>query len=217
IATAGVANSLAQTVLKLTTPGVPDIYQGTEWWDFSLVDPDNRRPVDFVARQQAMGGNASIAELLGHWRDGRLKQQIIRRLLDLRTRRASLFAHGDYQPLLTGSASHGGAPTPVLAFQRSAGSARIIVLVLRHPGAALLDAAEPRVNPQWLGRLGGGFDPIAGATAGHYRDVLGGTQARVDSIVPAQWLRELPVAVLESVDQGRARTAGVARNAGQSR
>src|SRR5207237_5177138 len=73
---AGAVNGLAQTLVKLTSPGVPDIYQGTEFWDFSLVDPDNRRPVDFAARIDAISCQASVAELASRWRDGRIQQAV---------------------------------------------------------------------------------------------------------------------------------------------
>jgi (1->4)-alpha-D-glucan 1-alpha-D-glucosylmutase len=69
IATAGALNSLAQTLLRLTVPGVPDLYQGTEFWDFSLVDPDNRRPVDYAARERALSESADVNELLNHWQE----------------------------------------------------------------------------------------------------------------------------------------------------
>jgi maltooligosyltrehalose synthase len=99
IAPAGIRNSLAQTVLRLTVPGVPDLYQGAEFWDFSLVDPDNRRPVDFGARANALAEGADLAMLLGEWRDGRIKQALIARLLGFRRRHAALFAEGSYEPL----------------------------------------------------------------------------------------------------------------------
>lgn len=198
IAAAGAANSLVQTALKLTTPGVPDIYQGTEFWDFSLVDPDNRRPVDFAARQQALSADAPIDEMLGDWRNGHVKQRVIQRLLDLRKRRSELFARGDYRPLQPGGT--GQDPAPLLAFQRSAGTARIVVLALRHPGSHLLDAASPHVNGHWLAQVAASDPQLDGVPAGRYRDVIGGTEATVDGIVPAQWLRDLPVVVLESVD-----------------
>ncbi len=84
IAPAGALNGLAQTLLHLTVPGVPDIYQGDEFWDFSLVDPDNRRPVDFAARQRALQAPPDIGELLFNWRDGRIKQAVIAQVLGLR-------------------------------------------------------------------------------------------------------------------------------------
>ena len=99
IAPAGAVNSLAQALLKLTSPGVPDFFQGTEFWDFSLVDPDNRRPVEFGARTDALAGAAGTAALAGAWRDGRIKQAVIARTLALRRRVPALFARGEYVPL----------------------------------------------------------------------------------------------------------------------
>jgi (1->4)-alpha-D-glucan 1-alpha-D-glucosylmutase len=95
----GMLNGLTRTVLKMTLPGVPDIYQGTEFWDFSLVDPDNRRPVDYQARAQVVGSEGSPASLLPHWQDGRVKQHILRKLLQDRAQAPKLYSEGDYQPL----------------------------------------------------------------------------------------------------------------------
>jgi (1->4)-alpha-D-glucan 1-alpha-D-glucosylmutase len=98
----GALNSLAQLALKATIPGVPDFYQGTEFWDLSLVDPDNRRPVDFAARASAL---ASIGEapdwpaLAGTWPDGRIKLFLTKHILQLRRRHANLFERGEYLPL----------------------------------------------------------------------------------------------------------------------
>ena len=86
-------------MLRLTTPGIPDLYQGTEFWDFSLVDPDNRRPVDFDARETALTAGAAPAQLMPHWRDGRVKQALIHRVLGLRARAPQLFTLGTYLPL----------------------------------------------------------------------------------------------------------------------
>ncbi len=99
IAPAGAVNSLTQTLLRLTSPGIPDLYQGTEFWDFSLVDPDNRRPVDFSAREAALDAAGEPASLLQTWRDGRVKQAIIARTLALRSRSPDLFTIGSYVPL----------------------------------------------------------------------------------------------------------------------
>ena len=74
LAAPGALNGLSQMLLRLTSPGVPDLYQGTERWDFSLVDPDNRRPVDYPARVAALQDAAPPAALMPHWRDGRVKQ-----------------------------------------------------------------------------------------------------------------------------------------------
>lgn len=108
IAHYGVVNSLSQTVIKLTSPGVPDFYQGTELWDLNLVDPDNRRPVDFRRRHAALTeirrkAEADIPgllrELLSAKQDGRLKLFLISRALEARRSNAELFQQGVYVPL----------------------------------------------------------------------------------------------------------------------
>jgi (1->4)-alpha-D-glucan 1-alpha-D-glucosylmutase len=106
IARLGAINSLAQVVLKLTVPGVPDIYQGNELWDFSLVDPDNRRPVDYKRRSETLDSLAGATpdELLQQWPDGRIKLFLTQRLLRFRREHAPLFQQGKYLPLgVTGS------------------------------------------------------------------------------------------------------------------
>ena len=82
-------------------PGVPDFYQGTEFWDLSLVDPDNRRPVDFAERAAVLASmeTPDWASLVQHWPDGHMKLAWTRHLLKLRTELADVFAHGDYEPL----------------------------------------------------------------------------------------------------------------------
>ena len=129
IARLGMVNSLAQTLLKITAPGVPDFYQGTEVWDFSLVDPDNRRPVDFSIRAAlltglqeriAAGSPAAVTrDLLAHWEDGRVKMYAIHRALHCRRRSPELFQAGDYVPLRTGGA--GGDHLVAFARRRATG------------------------------------------------------------------------------------------------
>jgi (1->4)-alpha-D-glucan 1-alpha-D-glucosylmutase len=101
IARLGSINSLSQVALKLTAPGVPDIYQGNEIWDFSLVDPDNRRPVDYERRREMLRSleTAAPAELLRQWPDGRIKLFLTQRLLRFRRQHPLLFQHGSYSPL----------------------------------------------------------------------------------------------------------------------
>jgi (1->4)-alpha-D-glucan 1-alpha-D-glucosylmutase len=101
IARLGAINSLAQVALKLTAPGVPDIYQGNEIWDFSLVDPDNRRPVDYKRRREMLDSLSGVApeELLQNWPDGRIKLFLTQRLLCFRRDHATLFQQGEYVPL----------------------------------------------------------------------------------------------------------------------
>ncbi|PYJ34756.1 MAG: malto-oligosyltrehalose synthase [Verrucomicrobia bacterium] len=101
IAYLGVINSLTQTLLKLTSPGVPDIYQGNEIWDYSLVDPDNRRPVDYNRRREMLEtlAAATPGELMQTWPDGRIKLFLAQRLLRFRREQADLFQRGKYLPL----------------------------------------------------------------------------------------------------------------------
>jgi (1->4)-alpha-D-glucan 1-alpha-D-glucosylmutase len=127
IAPIGIRNSLAQTLLRLTLPGVPDLYQGGEFWDFSLVDPDNRRPVDYAARMGALSEEADLPLLLQEWRDGRIKQALIARLLCFRRRHAALFAEGGYEPL----AVSGDKADSLIAFCRRRHSEVLVVVVPR--------------------------------------------------------------------------------------
>jgi len=101
IARLGAINSLTQTLLKLASPGVPDIYQGSEIWGDSLVDPDNRRPVDYDRRRKMLESLAIATpdELLRAWPDGRIKMFLTQRVLRFRREHAELFQRGDYLPL----------------------------------------------------------------------------------------------------------------------
>jgi len=101
IARLGAINSLTQTLLKLTAPGVSDIYQGNEIWDYSLVDPDNRRPVDYNLRREMLDAlpSATPNELMRTWPDGRVKMFLTQRVLRFRREHADIFQSGDYLPL----------------------------------------------------------------------------------------------------------------------
>ncbi|MDQ4105648.1 MAG: malto-oligosyltrehalose synthase [Actinomycetota bacterium] len=103
VARIGALNSLSQTLIKLTAPGVPDIYQGNELWDFSLVDPDNRRPVDYGLRRNLLAEledtGPDAARLLDAWQDGRPKLHLTRQALALRRESPELFEKGEYIPL----------------------------------------------------------------------------------------------------------------------
>ncbi len=137
VAEPGYWTSLAQVLLKVASPGIPDFYQGTELWDFSLVDPDNRRPVDYETRRRLLAElnveaerdlPALAARLMAEPRDGRLKLLVTTRALSLRRAHARLFAEGDYQPLtVTGSrAAH------VVAFARTHENEAVIAVTGRH-------------------------------------------------------------------------------------
>jgi (1->4)-alpha-D-glucan 1-alpha-D-glucosylmutase len=132
VAPLGIANSLVQTVLKLTVPGVPDIYQGAELWDFSMVDPDNRRPVDYAVRRSFLNAGEPrppVAELLEKWPDGRIKQRIIADLLRLRAGYPLLFSEGTYEPVETS----GPARDRVCAFIRRNGDLALLVAASLYP------------------------------------------------------------------------------------
>jgi len=134
IAVLGVRNSLAQTVLKLTSPGVPDVYQGCELWDLSMVDPDNRRPVDYSMRRRLLeeikaksqSSRCQVTrELLQHWQDGGIKLFVTSALLGYRKSNAGLFEKGTYEPL----AAEGFAADTLCAFRRHQGSSELLTIV----------------------------------------------------------------------------------------
>ncbi len=125
----GALNSLSQITLKATMPGVPDFYQGTEFWDLSLVDPDNRRPVDFAGRAVALASvkTPDWQHLVPDWSNGHLKLAWTRHLLKLRNELADVFRDGDYQPLEVS----GPHRDHVIAFARRRGRAAAIVAVAK--------------------------------------------------------------------------------------
>lgn len=126
ISPAGAVNGLAQVLLKLTSPGVPDFYQGTEYWDLSLVDPDNRRPVDFAARAASIRTDR-IETLAAAWRNGHIKQAIIAATLHYRSSHARLFAEGSYTPITV----EGKYADHLVAFAREWGTQMAITVVPR--------------------------------------------------------------------------------------
>ncbi|MGD9741898.1 MAG: malto-oligosyltrehalose synthase [Dongiaceae bacterium] len=199
----GMLASLGQTVLKLTLPGVPDIYQGTELWDESLVDPDNRRPVDFVLRHRlllALEGEDRDSEapmagrLLASWRDGRIKLHVLKRLLALRREHEEIFREADYLPL----APVGTARDNLLAFARRTKNSAMIVLV----GRWLARLTKPEAH-RYDNRIWGDTAIATPGMAGRWRDALTGRQLDIASegenarIVATEALAHLPVAVLQ--------------------
>jgi (1->4)-alpha-D-glucan 1-alpha-D-glucosylmutase len=145
IASAGAMNSLVQTVLRCTAPGMPDLYQGAEFWDFSLVDPDNRRPVDYSARIAALDAEVPLPELRQNWQDGRIKQHLAAALLSLRANDADLFTHGDYQPLTV----EGLRKDQVLAFARRHNGRMAVVVVPIRCAAAVIGSNAISPAADW--------------------------------------------------------------------
>jgi len=189
----GALNSLSQLTLKATLPGVPDFYQCTEYWDLSLVDPDNRRPVDFAARAETLATlhRPDWEQLAQNWPDGRIKLAWTAHLLKMRTEFAEVFAAGDYHPLEVS----GPHRDHVVAFARRRGRNAAIVVAARWfapftqtgriwPKA---DAIDATINLQ-------GFAVEGDADAG--------TEIRVSSL-----FQPLPAAVLKANVVSAARPA----------
>ncbi|MDQ1078785.1 malto-oligosyltrehalose synthase [Pseudoroseomonas cervicalis] len=174
IAAPAALKSLSQTALRLTVPGTPDLYQGTEFWDFSLVDPDNRRPVDYAARQAALAQERPLEALLEAWQDGGVKQRLIHALLRARQASPGLFRDGSHEPL----APQGGPADAVLAFLRRQGQEALLVAVpLRSLGLVPPGAASLRPRAEGWGDT---TLPLPPALAGRrWRCLLGGTAPAV--------------------------------------
>ena len=165
---AGLVNSLSQTIIKLTAPGVPDIYQGSEGFNFSLVDPDNRLEPDFATLEGWLAEEVPpLSEDVESWLSGRTKQQAIARILRYRQQHAALFREGDYQPL-TASGPQAGH---VVAFARALGNEAAIVIVPRLVLEALDDnTALPPAG--WLAHTDIALP--AALAGGQYLDILSG-------------------------------------------
>ncbi|MGY4231437.1 (1-_4)-alpha-D-glucan 1-alpha-D-glucosylmutase [Bradyrhizobium sp. USDA 4449] len=190
VAQLGALNSLSQLTLKATLPGVPDFYQGTEYWDLSLVDPDNRRPVDFVARSAALTSldAPDWNRLIKSWPDGELKLAWTRHLLKLRNARADVFAQGDYQPLEVRGA-HAGH---VIAFARQHGRDAVIVVVGRQ------FAPFTQAGREWPA-----FDSFDATVdiSGYQAPGLAGNELPV-----AQVFRDLPAGIIEARTKSQAKS-----------
>ncbi|MFP5348467.1 MAG: malto-oligosyltrehalose synthase [Gammaproteobacteria bacterium] len=204
VARYGLYASLSQVLLKFTIPGVPDIYQGNELWDFSLVDPDNRRPVDYARRDRLLAeieriGDADRARfarsLLDTLEDGRAKLYVTWRALTLRRAKSSVFRDSDYVPLK----ADGPLAEHVFAFARRAGDWAAIVVAPRW--FARLGAREP-IGPVWAGNVIEA--PLAAGQA--YRNMLTGETLSPTSRDGGQGLRldqvlgRFPVALLVPVE-----------------
>jgi (1->4)-alpha-D-glucan 1-alpha-D-glucosylmutase len=192
ISAAGAVNGLAQTLLKLTVAGVPDIYQGTEFWDFSLVDPDNRRPVDFAERTAGLQNSTRIADLMSNWRDGRIKQDVIARTLTFRRAHPLLFLYGDYQPLEV----RGEHAERIVAFARQHGSDVAVTIVPRIASRLLRTTSEIAFDPgNWANTV------IVGVPAQVRANVLTGKSVAPEGeVIPVSSIfDELPLALLSSI------------------
>jgi (1->4)-alpha-D-glucan 1-alpha-D-glucosylmutase len=184
VAQLGLLVGLSQTLVKAASPGVPDYYQGTELWDFSLVDPDNRRPVDYELRRKLLNDNA---DLLRNLADGRAKLHVIRKGLELRKKYPGLFHGGKYQPLY----ADGGREANIIAFSLADGS-RTVVAVAPRLFTRLMEAKD--IAP--LGAKAWGDARIA--VEGEYLNVLTGQHHKGPALRLADVLSDFPVALLVS-------------------
>lgn len=201
----GAMNALAQTALKLTVPGNPDIYQGTELWDLSLVDPDNRRPVDYGIRRRLLKElsqsrsdlPALCREMLDHYRDGRIKMWVTMRILQLRNANPELFHHGSYVPLET---STGNRHLCAFARMRTDAAAQksqtVIVAVPRFSYTLAGGRPLPPLADVWRNeaiRLPEGASP-------EFKNILTGESVSGvnGSLLCSELFRSFPVAVLSA-------------------
>ncbi|MDQ3745259.1 MAG: malto-oligosyltrehalose synthase [Acidobacteriota bacterium] len=205
VARAGLLNSLSQTLLKTTAPGVPDFYQGTELWAFTLVDPDNRRPVDYEQRRAMLAslrevGDGDVTEfvlgLLEQPEDGRVKLYVTARALDFRRERGELFARGQYLPLRAA----GRRADSVVSFARALDGDACIVVA----GRFFTRLGVGRAGPLGLSRAAWGDTRLAVGELppARYRDVFTGREfdAREGALALADVLSPLPVALLFRLD-----------------
>ncbi len=196
ITPAGMWNALTRTVVHLTAPGVPDIYRGDELWEFALVDPDNRRPVDYAARQGLLDGlPATPASLMSSPEDGRLKLHVTHQLLSCRRRNPSLFLSGRYQPLKVS----GALAMHVIAFARVHEST-VAVVVAPRLSVSLCEpygANAPTGARTWRDTVIALPNELRRAS---WTNVLTGNELRPDhlTVSVATLLEELPVCTILS-------------------
>jgi (1->4)-alpha-D-glucan 1-alpha-D-glucosylmutase len=193
IARAGATNSLGQVALKLTCPGVPDVYQGTELWCLDFCDPDNRRAVDFEQRrawlEQLRGAedrSGTAADLLDRFEDGRIKMLVCHALLRMRRELPALFRDGSYEKV------EARAPFDqhLVAFRREGAGRRAVTAVTRRSLTLVEGTDRWSVGNAW-------GDATVAVPAGHYDDVLTGRRLTSDGAVAVRDLFDvLPVAVL---------------------
>lgn len=193
----GAFSSLSQTLLQLTSPGVPDVYQGNESWDFSLVDPDNRRPVDYARLRTALadvmknlGQPGYAASLVEHFEDGRIKTLVVHAALQLRRRMPEAFgADAMYEPL----EATGEQRDHVVAFTRAQGSKQLVTVAPRLTARLAGGRRAPPVGPIWT-------DTEVAVPDGQWRDVFTHETFRSRGSLPLhQMLAAFPVALLERI------------------
>lgn len=208
IAAYGRYNSLAQLAIKITAPGIPDFYQGTELWDFHLVDPDNRHPVDFTHRTKVLRELLSnweqdplttAQDCLTQWTDGRLKLLITTTLLRFRRKHPTLFLNGDYLPL----DAFGEKSDHICAFARRSAEGTVLSIVPRLLTSVVSDPWQPPLGePVWSQTM---IQLPHDQPGQVYRNIMTGVLLHSTTRDGQTWLpvseifHHLPVAVLESI------------------
>ena len=183
IAYYGMLNGLTQTLLKITSPGIPDFYQGSELWDLRLVDPDNRQPVDFATRDAMLSmlrktdeaDSFRLDELVRNWKDGRIKLYLIWKALRFRAQNAALFAEGQFLPVESRGARH----EHVMGFVRRHKKESVLIVV-----------------PRWLAR--GRYPTKPGGIAHFWRN----TDVRLPAAAPTSWNNILTDETVEARSAG---------------
>jgi (1->4)-alpha-D-glucan 1-alpha-D-glucosylmutase len=199
----GMINSLAQVLIKMFVPGVPDIYQGQELWDFSLVDPDNRRPVDFEFRRRMLSDlrqrmeedrRALVKDLLANWEDGRIKMYVTHVALLCRRERAELARIGDYVPLRTA----GVQARHLFTFARwSAEEGIVVVAVPRLCRIFERKTGGLVTTPSAWGNTRIQLSELMGAR--QFRNLFTDERIDGDELLAAELFADFPVALLGSI------------------
>jgi (1->4)-alpha-D-glucan 1-alpha-D-glucosylmutase len=206
VAAYGMLNGLAQVLVKMTSPGVPDIYQGCDLWDLRLVDPDNRGPVDFTHRAALLDEIEKrskqdplplACELVQNWQDGRIKLYLIWRILNLRRKYPRVFLDGQFLPMKM----TGGRETNLIAYARRRGNTWIMTVVPRWLARSKVSPDLARLHKFWLGS----HIALPGNTPQSWLNVLTGETVETTHLRRAPTLsltdvfKNLPVAVLSGV------------------
>jgi (1->4)-alpha-D-glucan 1-alpha-D-glucosylmutase len=208
-AACGIFNSLSQTLLKITSPGIPDFYQGNELWDFSLVDPDNRRFVDYLTRKDLLeelfrkeateGLLETSREVVANRIDGRIKLHLTCKALNFRRENRELFETGRYLPL----AVEGICREHLCAFERSLNGSSFLVVVPRFFSHLIRDSSGLPLGPEvWQDTR---ISLSSGTPASRFRNIFTGEMLNSDQqkesfgLMVSDVLADYPVALLERV------------------
>ncbi len=206
IAFYGALNSLSQVLLKAMSPGMPDFYEGAELWDLSLVDPDNRRPVDFPARiraleelrrQEAQDQLELVKRLITGWKDGRIKLYITQKALECRRNFSEVFAKGDYIPLQAA----GPKQDHLLGFARRNGRNWVLVMIPR----LTVGITRPGMAPLGVKTWGRSAVELPKSAPAKWRNIITGEALRagrggIHSLPLAQIFASFPVCALVAPD-----------------